>query len=62
MDSKDKKRAYKLVYEAQKELYLQKKQEQYMLFYRYINLKDKENLSNDEKEELEYIKKSLIIL
>jgi len=55
MDSKDRKRAYKLVYDAYKESYLQKKQEQ------YIKLKDKDNLSNVEKEELDNIKKSLIL-
>jgi hypothetical protein len=58
MDSEENK---KLKYETYQELYLQKKQEQYMLFYRYINLKDKDNLSNIEKEELDYIKKSLIL-
>jgi hypothetical protein len=61
MDSKDRKRVYKVVYDAYQELYLQKKQAQYMLFYRYINLKDKDNLTDIEKEELEHIKKSLIL-
>jgi hypothetical protein len=54
MDSKDRKIAYKVVYDAYRDLYFQKKQEQYIL-------KDKDNLSNIEKEELLNIKKSLIL-
>lgn len=57
MDSK----AYKVIYDAYRDLYYKKKQEQYMMYYRYINLKDKDDLTDIEKEELENIKKSLIL-
>jgi len=41
--------------------YYEAKQMQYMQFFRYINLNDKENLTDVEKEELTEIKKTLIL-